>query len=100
VEQFAEATRLRQAGKTAEAEKSLRQLEGEVDPETVAELKKIRIVRQDNDFSAQANHKGKLKSHIDSSGSIIPANAEGKTSAIQHIYGMDPAKIIALSHHS
>jgi hypothetical protein len=92
VEQFAEAARLQQAGKTAEAEKTLQQLEGKVEPETFKELKKIRIVRQDNDFSAQVNHKGNPKSHIDSSGSIVPANTEGKTSVIEHIYGVNPAK--------
>ncbi len=92
VDQFAEATQLQQAGKTAEAEKTLQQLKGDLDPKDFKELEKIRIVRQDNDFSAQVNHKGNPKSHIDSGGSVVPANAEGRTSVIEHIYGVNPAK--------
>jgi hypothetical protein len=40
VEQFAEATRLEQAGKAEEAEKTLQQLENEIDPKDFKEIKK------------------------------------------------------------
>jgi hypothetical protein len=46
VEQFAEATKLQQAGKTAEAEKTLQPLGKEVDSQTFAELEKICIEKQ------------------------------------------------------
>ncbi len=92
ISQFSQVLELQRAGKTEEVLESLQQLRKEVDPKTFEELEKIRIVRQDNDFSAQVNHKGKPKSHIGSSGSVIPSNAVGKTSLIEHIYGVDPAK--------
>jgi hypothetical protein len=41
VEQFAEATKLQQAGKTAEAEKTLQQLEGVVEPEEFKQVKEV-----------------------------------------------------------
>jgi hypothetical protein len=92
ISQFNEVLKLQRAGRTEGVLESLQQLKKEVDPQTFKELEKIRIVRQDNDFSAQVNHKGKPKSHIDSSGSMVPANNKGKTSVIEHIYGIDPAK--------
>jgi hypothetical protein len=92
IEQFEKVVELQQAGKAEESSAALEGLRKSVPPKTFEELEKIRIVRQDNDFAAQVNHKDKPKSHIDSSGSVVPANAEGKTSIIEHIYGVDPAK--------
>lgn len=92
IAQFDNVVELQQAGKAKESSAALQGLKKSVTSETFEELEKIRIVRQDNDFAAQVNHKGKPKSHIDNSESVIPANAEGKTSIIEHIYGVDPAK--------
>jgi hypothetical protein len=51
-----------------------------------------RIIRQDNEFSDLLNSKGKPKSHLTENGSLSPANPEGSTTPLEHVYGMDPAK--------
>jgi hypothetical protein len=51
-----------------------------------------RVLRQDDNFSAFTNDKGIPKSHLTDDGSMVPPNPEGKTTPLQHIMGMDPAK--------
>jgi hypothetical protein len=52
----------------------------------------VRIIRQDNDFAALVNHKGKPKSHVAEDGSLLPANPKGSATPLEHFYGSDPAK--------
>ncbi|WP_413167572.1 DUF4157 domain-containing protein [Capilliphycus salinus ALCB114379] len=52
----------------------------------------VRIIRQDNDFAALVNHKGKPKSHVAEDGSLVPANPKGSATPLEHVYGSDPAK--------
>jgi hypothetical protein len=54
--------------------------------------KPVRIIRQDNNFSAPINDKGKPKSRLIEDGSLIPANPDGSATPLEHIYGSDPAK--------
>jgi hypothetical protein len=51
-----------------------------------------RVIRQDDDFNALQNSKGVPKSRIDADGSIRPADPNGSTTPLEHIYGSTPAK--------
>lgn len=52
----------------------------------------VRVIRQDDDFSAQTNSKDVPKSHLDADGNLVPADPNGGASALEHIYGSSPAK--------
>jgi filamentous hemagglutinin len=51
----------------------------------------VKVVRQDNDFSATANDKGNPKAHVDESGNLIPPNPNGTGSVQTHVRGSGPA---------
>ncbi|HNT76362.1 MAG TPA: invasin domain 3-containing protein [Anaerolineae bacterium] len=52
-----------------------------------------KIVRQDDDFYRTKNRKDIPKSHLDEvSGDLVPANPDGNTTVLEHVYGMSPAK--------
>ncbi|WP_156935073.1 hypothetical protein [Pseudonocardia spinosispora] len=47
------------------------------------------LLRQDHNFHEFFNYKGELKSHLDESGNLYPANPNGTTTIIQHITGKE-----------
>ena len=52
-----------------------------------------RIVRDDNNFLAEANERGIRKSHLAEDGSLVPANPHGTTTVTEHVQGgLNPAK--------
>ncbi|MEO8701021.1 MAG: DUF4157 domain-containing protein [Kofleriaceae bacterium] len=54
--------------------------------------KNPRIVRQDDDFAAILNNKGKPKPHLDAEGDLVPVKLGGDATIYQHIIGSSPAK--------
>jgi hypothetical protein len=83
VEQFAKATRLQQAGKTAEAKKALQHLESEVDKETFKELKRAQTGAGFSAESANAAYKAIRESTTDVAS--IARNTGIKASSIQKV---------------
>ena len=65
---------------------------GREPPMAGAAPRKTRIVRLDDDFAALENSRGTLKAHLESDGSLVPANPAGNCSALEHVYGFEPAK--------
>lgn len=54
--------------------------------------KRVRIIRQDDDFQAALNRKNAPKSRLSEDGSMMPVNPNGEASPLEHIYGSMPAK--------
>ncbi|MGV9880021.1 hypothetical protein [Streptomyces sp. NPDC003006] len=50
------------------------------------------LMRQDDNFGAEHNHKGQRKSHLNADGDLVPANPDGDATVVDHIVGRDPAK--------
>jgi hypothetical protein len=50
------------------------------------------LVRQDDDFRAEQNHKGQRKSHLNADGDLVPANPAGEATIVDHIVGRGPIK--------
>ncbi|MGP3927872.1 hypothetical protein [Streptomyces sp. 8N616] len=50
------------------------------------------LVRQDDNFRSEHNHKGQRKSHLNEDGDLVPANPDGDATIVDHIVGRDPAK--------
>jgi hypothetical protein len=46
-----------------------------------------RLVRKDDDFSAEYNDRRTRKSHLDAEGNLVPANPHGTTTIVEHIVG-------------
>jgi hypothetical protein len=50
------------------------------------------VLRQDNNFPSETNHKGQRKPHLDADGNLVPANPHGDATILQHVIGRSPAK--------
>ncbi|MGH4029272.1 hypothetical protein ACQB60_10100 [Actinomycetota bacterium Odt1-20B] len=50
------------------------------------------LMRQDDNFRSEHNHKGQRKSHLNSDGDLVPANPDGEATIVDHIVGRDPRK--------
>ncbi|GCB43614.1 hypothetical protein [Streptomyces sp. NL15-2K] len=55
------------------------------------DLRGVKLVRQDNFFTTAVDAKGLRKSHFDPDVGIVPANPEGRTTALQHVTGSENA---------
>jgi hypothetical protein len=50
------------------------------------------VLRQDNNFGSETNHKGQRKPHLDADGNLVPANPHGDATILQHVIGRSPSK--------